>query len=356
VTREIVYDFAVSASVVIWVCIYQFGFGDVQMEKLKVPDSVEPTFQCCNSSCDTNWPEDCPEQAGPAGTRSWFANLGDLNGKGYAPIVAAGPAIFAFILVFLDNGITWHLINHKSHKLQHGEAYNYDLLLNGIFNCINGLLGLPWIVATTVPCIIHLHGLATKDETGKIVSVQETRLTNLGAHAIMAACLGFLQALKLIPLPVLYGVFMFMGLASLPGIQFWNRILMFIRQPSLYPDTVYVKYMEKARIHKYTLFQILFFGGVFAVQNIKAISIAFPLMTLLCIPGRLFLLPKFFAGWELALLDGEDEQIEEWVEAKENASERQGAFVRGETRDIYESSHSIEDQEEETDPEVGYTS
>jgi hypothetical protein len=170
-----------------------------------------------------------------------------------------------------------------------------------------------------VPCIIHLHGLATKDETGKIVSVQETRLTNLGAHAIMAACLGFLPALKLIPLPVLYGVFMFMGLASLPGIQFWNRILLLFRQPSKYPDTVYVKYMEKSRIHKFTLFELLMFGGVLAVQNIKAISIAFPLMTLLCIPARLFLLPKFFAGWELVLLDGEDEHIEAWVDAKEKA-------------------------------------
>ena len=26
-----------------------------------------------------------------------------------------------------------------------------------------------------------------------------------------------------------------------------------------------------------------------------------------------------FAGWELLLLDGEDEDIAEWVEAKENA-------------------------------------
>ena len=40
-------------------------------------------------------------------------------------------------------------------------------------------------------------------------------------------------------------------------------------------------------------------------------------MTLLCIPARLYLLPRFFEGWELVLLDGEDEKIEEWVAAKE---------------------------------------
>jgi hypothetical protein len=41
-------------------------------------------------------------------------------------------------------------------------------------------------------------------------------------------------------------------------------------------------------------------------------------MTLMCIPGRLWLLPKFFEGWELMLLDGESEQIEEWIEKKEH--------------------------------------
>jgi hypothetical protein len=155
-----------------------------------------------------------------------------VGGKSWVPFVAAGPAALAFVLIFLDNGITWHLIYHKSHKLEHGESYNYDLLLSGTFNVINGMLGLPWLVATTVPCLIHLNGLATKDSNGKFQSVQETRLTGLLAHLLMGMSLLVLAALKLIPVPVLYGVFLFMGLASLPGIQFWNRIENLFRQPS----------------------------------------------------------------------------------------------------------------------------
>ena len=42
-------------------------------------------------------------------------------------------------------------------------------------------------------------------------------------------------------------------------------------------------------------------------------------MTFLCIPARLFFLPRFFEGWELVLLDGEDEEIEEWIDAKEES-------------------------------------
>ena len=55
------------------------------------------------------------------------------------------------------------------------------------------------------------------------------------------------------------------------------------------------------------------------LQNIKAISIAFPFMTFLCIPARLFFLPKLFAGWELCLLDGEEDHIIAWAGSKEDS-------------------------------------
>jgi uncharacterized integral membrane protein len=246
-------------------------------------------------------------------------DLFDLNGNSWVPIAAAGPAIMAFLLCYLDDGITWHLINHKHHKITHGEAYNYDLVLVGLFNCINGLLGLPWLVATTVPCIIHLNSLADKDKDGNFLQVQQTRLTMFFSHLLLGLSLLFINVLKVLPVPVLLGVFLFMGLSSLPPMQFWNRLLLFFQQPSKYPETTYLKYMEAARVHKYTCFQLLFFFGIFVVMNIKTISIAFPFMTFLCIPARLYFLPLFFTGWELTLLDGEEDQIERWLEAKEES-------------------------------------
>ena len=315
--RNMIHDFAVTGSVVIWTVVKHVAFPDVKTETLNVPDTFEPTFSCCDRTCKTYFPDDCEEQAERIGTRPWFVNFGDLNGKGWIPIFAALPAILAFLLVYLDSGITWHLINHPSHKIKHGEAYNYDLILNGLFNCINGMLGLPWLVATTVPCITHLHALSDKDKDGKIVHVHETRLTHFLSHLLLGLSILFLTALKFIPRPVLKGVFLFMGLAALPGIQFWNRLLNIIRQPSLYPDTPYTKFISSWRVHMYTIIQTVFFAGVFTVQNFKKIAIVFPFMTLMCIPGRLYLLPRFFSGWELALLDGSDEDIAAVMQAKE---------------------------------------
>ena len=315
--RDSVSDFSVTTAVIIWTLVKQLGFDNVETDELKVPDSFEPTFACCTSSCDTFWPDECPDQDAPVGTRPWFAEMGNLNGKSWAVFVAAGPALLAFFLFYLDNGITWHLIYSPSSGLTHGDSYNWDLLCNGCCNMLNGLLGLPWLVATTVPCMVHLNNLSEKDKNGKTIEVQETRLTGLISHGLVGFSLLFLPAIKKIPLPVLLGVFLFMGLSSLPGLQFWNRILLFLQQPSLYPETPYTKYVDKSRIHRYTLLQILFFCGVFVVQNTKSIAIIFPFMTLMCIPGRLYVLPKFLEGWELLLLDGEDEQIAEWIHKKE---------------------------------------
>jgi len=315
IIRSSIHDFSVTTSVVIFALIKELGFPDVNTEQLNVPDRFEPTFQCCTSSCENFWPDECRDVEAPAGVRNWFVDLGNI--PGWAPFAAAGPAVMGFLLVYLDDGITWHLIMHKHNKLEHGEAYSYDICLIGLFNMINGLLGLPWLVATTVPCIIHLHSLAEKDKDGNIISVQETRLTMFFSHLLLGLTMLFLNALKLIPVPVLSGVFLFMGLSSLPSMQLWNRMLLFFQQPSRIQETVYTKYMELKRVHMFTCFQLVFFFGIFVVMNIKTISIAFPFMTLLCIPGRLYLAPKFFAGWELCVLDGEEDQIERWEEAKE---------------------------------------
>ena len=51
-------------------------------------------------------------------------DISDLNGKEWVPFFATIAALLAFILVFLDNGITWHLINRPENLLTHGSAYN----------------------------------------------------------------------------------------------------------------------------------------------------------------------------------------------------------------------------------------
>jgi len=139
--RNTVTDFAVVCSILIWTLVAGLLFSNVKLEKLNVPHTVAPTFACCTDACDSSWPEDCPDVAEAVGRRPWLVDLGDLNGKAWVPFMAAGPALLAFILVFLDDGITWHLINHPAHKLTHGAAFDYDTCVIGIMIAVNSMFG-----------------------------------------------------------------------------------------------------------------------------------------------------------------------------------------------------------------------
>ena len=291
-------------------------FSDIPTEELNVPDSFAPTFNCCTETCTSYFPDDCPEQEEAFGRRPWFVDLLDLNGKSWAVFMAAGPAALAFILAFLDNGITWHIVNHPSNCIQHGDAYNYDTCISAMMVAVNSLLGLPWLVASTVPCIMHVTAMSEKTKEGVTLSLQESRLTGFFTHVLVLGTCFALNVIKLVPLPVLYGVFLFMGLVALPAQQFWQRILLFFQQPSEMAKTPYTEYLELYRIHIFTAVQLVFFIMLYIVKNVKTIAIAFPVMILLCIPARIFLLPKIFTDDELTLLDGAPEAIEAWVSRK----------------------------------------
>ena len=148
---------------------------------------------------------------------------------------------------------------------------------------VNSVLGLPWLVAATVRSLNHIHAMAEKSPDGTILSVHETRLSGLIIHLLCLITIFALDVLKLIPVPVLYGVFLFMGLVSLGNNQFWGRMLMFFMQPSKYPVQPYTQYMETKRMHLFTSIQLFFFALLYTVKSIKTIAIAFPICIALCV-------------------------------------------------------------------------
>lgn len=312
--RSVVTDFAITISVVLFTTLKQTVFVNVPTEELNVPDSFAPTFNCCNEACTSYFPDDCPEVTEAYSRRPWLVDLFDLNGKTWVVFFAAGPAALAFILCFLDNGITWHIVNHPSNMITHGDAYNYDTIVSAIMIAVNSVLGLPWLVASTVPCIMHVTAMSERTKEGVTTSLQESRLTGFLTHVLVLGTCFALNVIKLIPLPVLYGVFLFMGLVALPAQQLWQRVLLFFQEPAVIRETPYTKYVKPLkRVHFFTLLELFFFALLYAVKSFKTIAIAFPVMILLCIPVRIFLLPKIFSEDELTLLDGSPEEIEAWI-------------------------------------------
>lgn len=61
-------------------------------------------------------------------------------------------------------------------------------------------------------------------EKPKLTAVKEQRLTNLAVHALIFLCLFAKALLRIIPVPVLFGVFLYFGIVSLSGTQLFERI------------------------------------------------------------------------------------------------------------------------------------
>jgi mannitol/fructose-specific phosphotransferase system IIA component (Ntr-type) len=256
-----------------------------------------------------------PEHLGTTAERAWRVDL--MAVPMWVRIAALGPALLATVLLFLDQNITARIVNNPGHRLHKGEAYHLDLAVVGALVGACSLFGLPWLVAATVRSINHVRSLATVEEIDnahgdtreRVIHVRENRITPLVIHVLIGLSLFLLPWLKLIPMAVLYGLFLFMGVVSLKGNQFFERLTLWFMDSDLYPSTHYIRRVPVKVVHQFTLLQL---AGLVVLWTVKVSSLAilFPLFIAAGVPIR-FLAGRLFAPEHLAALDAEEEPDEE---------------------------------------------
>ncbi|PSR89168.1 Boron transporter like [Actinidia chinensis var. chinensis] len=141
------------------------------------------------------------------------------------------------------------------------------------------------------------------------VEVKEQRVSNLLQATMVGGCVAAMPFLKMIPTSVLWGYFAFMAIESLPGNQFWERILLLFTAPSRrykvlaeYHAT-FVESVPFKTIAMFTIFQTAYLLICFGITWVPIAGVLFPMMIMLLIPVRQYLLPKFFKGAHLQDLD-----------------------------------------------------
>ncbi|XP_038653241.1 sodium bicarbonate cotransporter 3-like isoform X2 [Scyliorhinus canicula] len=280
--RAIISDFAVFLTILIMVLI-DFLVG-VPSPKLKVPDKFEPT----------------------SNHRGWF--IDPLGGNPWWTMLAAFvPALLCTILIFMDQQITAVIINRKEHKLKKGCGYHLDLLMVSIMLGICSIMGLPWFVAATVLSISHVNSLKVESECSapgeqpKFLGIREQRVTGLLIFILMGLSVFMTSVLKFIPMPVLYGVFLYMGASSLRGIQFFDRIKLFGMPAKHQPDLIYLRYVPLWKVHIFTVIQLSCLVILWVIK-ITAAAVVFPMMVLALVFIRK-LLDFCFTKRELSWLD-----------------------------------------------------
>ncbi|XP_058201804.1 probable boron transporter 6 isoform X1 [Rhododendron vialii] len=141
------------------------------------------------------------------------------------------------------------------------------------------------------------------------VRVNEQRVSNLLQSLLVGGAMLAIPVIKMIPTSVLWGYFAYMAIDSLPGNQFWERLLLLFITPRRrfkVLEEVHASFVESVPfryIATFTLLQLVYFLICFGVTWIPIAGILFPLPFFLLISIREHLLPKFFPPQYLQELD-----------------------------------------------------
>jgi hypothetical protein len=271
--------------------IVTYSAGNTFTKKLKVPHGLETTL---------------------SDYRGWFISGMGLH-KPYNLWMAGAsllPGLLIYVIISMTTEICELLINTKERRLSKGTGFHLDVFLVAIINFICALFGAPWVCSPPMRAIAHVDALTEYSKTNPpgekptFIGVKEQRVTAL-CISILVGCSTFLAPLlKAIPLAVLFGVFMYMGVTALLTTQLFARFTLLFIHPIYHPSVPYVKLVRSKKMHMYTLVQLCCLVFLFAMMSAKEAALFFPIFLMMLVPVRLKI-KRIFTEDELAALDDE---------------------------------------------------
>ncbi|CBY21440.1 unnamed protein product [Oikopleura dioica] len=307
--RNLISEFAVVISIATMVTVDML-LG-METPKLHVPNQFRPTRS----------------------DREWFIPPFGKN-PAWSILLAFAFGLMGTILIFMDQQITAVIVNRRENKLKKGVGYHLDLFVAAIALLICSWFGLPWFIAATVLSITHVNSLK-QDAHQKIPGEPDTfsgcieqRLTGLCIFVLIGCSIFLAPYLSNIPMPCLYGVFLYMGFSSLRGVQFFQRIKLFFIPKKYHPDSIYLRHIPVLKVHLFTAIQIGGLAILWSIKSYKPISIIFPVMVVAIVGIRKAFdyFPKLFNQRELSWID--DLIPEQEKKAKEMEDEDNGLIVK----------------------------
>lgn len=287
--REFLADFAPAIAIMVMAAA-AMSFATVSVDTLAVPD-----------------------QFGTTSGRPWLVD--PFEAPQWVWFGAALPAVLGALLVYLDQNITVRLVNNPENKLQKGAGYHLDLLVVAALTAVFSLFGLPWAVSATVRSLSHVRSLATVESDGHadhVTGVIENRLTGISVHVLIGMSLLALPLLQQVPMSVLFGLFLYMGVGSMAGNQFFERIRLGLLDPTHYPPTHYLRAVPTRVIASFTAIQAVCLGVLWVVKE-SPWGIVFPLFIAMLVPVRMGM-ERLYKREHLALLDAEERPEEHFYD------------------------------------------
>ncbi|KAF5903786.1 band 3 anion exchange protein-like, partial [Clarias magur] len=277
--RRMIGDFGVPIALFVMVGVNAL-IKDVYTKNLEVPDGLSVT------NSDRNW------IIHPLGAKRdfpiWFM------------FASAIPALLVFILIFLESQITTLIISKPERKMVKGSGFHLDLLLIVAMGGIAAFFGSPWLSATTVRSVTHANALTvmSKGPKPEISKVLEQRISGIVVAALVGGSIFMKPVLSLIPMSALFGVFLYMGVTSLSGVQLWERVQLMFVPKKYHPSHPYATQVKTWRMNLFTFIQLVCLGVLWGVKSTKA-SLALPFILILTVPLRILMTGRLFTTREM---------------------------------------------------------
>ncbi|XP_034103262.1 band 3 anion transport protein isoform X4 [Drosophila albomicans] len=290
--RRALGDFGVPISIAIFVLI-DYLVPSVYTEKLVVPEGLTPSA---------------------ASKRGWFIGFSG-NFEAWIPFACVVPALLVYILIFMESQISELIVDKPERGLKKGSGLHWDIVLLCLLNTFCGLFGMPWHCAATVRSVTHVSSVTIMSrthapgESPRIIDVKEQRLSGFFVCVMIGLSVLMSPLLRLIPMAVLFGVFLYMGIASMSGVQLFERIRLYFMPVKHYPPTEYVKRVRPWKLHLFTTIQVICLAVLWTVKSSK-FSLAFPFFLILMVPIRHWL-GSLYKPEELQALDGSEVRNDE---------------------------------------------
>ena len=282
-------DFGVPIAIVIMVGV-SIAAQDTYVEKLTVPEGI--TVRSCKR------PQSILQllaQVTNSTLRGWLIPPTGMPGLElglpiWAMVVAILPAILLYLLLFMETHIC-ELIMMEKTKEEKGAGLHLDIVLLSLINFACGAFGGPWICAATVRAVSHVSalaimGTALPGEPVKVVAVRDQRVTAAMVSILLGISVAMAPILRLVPFAVLFGVFLYMGVSGMNGVQFFDRVFLCFQHPKHHPSVSYAQKVKPMRMVLFTVMQALGLVLLWIVKSIPAIALAFPFVVAMMIPYR----------------------------------------------------------------------
>ncbi|KAJ8364445.1 hypothetical protein SKAU_G00132760 [Synaphobranchus kaupii] len=288
--RRLIGDFGVPIAIFVMIAV-DISIDDTYTQKLVVPKGL----QVSNPT-----------------ERGWIIN--PMGMKKTFPIwmmfACVVPALLVFILIFLESQITTLIVSKPERKMAKGSGFHLDLLILVTMGGLSAIFGVPWLSAATVRSVTHANALTvmSKGPKPEIEKVLEQRISGILVALLVGLSILMEPILKMIPITALFGIFLYMGITSLSGIQLWDRILLLFIPKKYHPQEPYATRVKTNRMNMFTLIQIVCLVILWLVKSSKA-SLALPFVLILTIPLRMFMTGRIFTDLEMKCLDADDAKV-----------------------------------------------